>query len=172
MKKRTWINLSVGAVSLALLTGFGCQNKAAMKALEELTGQMAEEAKANHEILTGLRGDLDACRTPLSKLRSAPAVVAGENALELPSLEGAPSVAKLEAYKKALSDTIEKQKLLVDALKADGERCAQDLAQARKKVAAAAKAPAKEAEPTAVKKAEETGAPTSGVRSRYKPRTN
>ena len=99
-------------------------------------------------------------------------------------LEGEASVSSLEALNKALNETMEKQKSALTELEATSKQCTTDLAAARTEQQAAAKAKAdadaaakaqaasskkkaNDKKPTAVKKAEEEGTPTKGVRSRY-----
>ena len=107
-----------------------------------------------------------------------------EASVEVPALEGEPSLTSLEALKNKLSDALESQKAMLAELKAKGEQCTKDLEAARAEAKAAAEAEAAAAaqaaakqeaaskkkatkKPTAVKKAEEQGTPTKGVRSRY-----
>jgi hypothetical protein len=145
----------------AVMAG-GCQNQAAIKALQDSTALLSDQATKLDQQLVELSKTFATCTTRLSRYVKQPATTEAEK-LEVPTFTGEPKVKALEEYKTALTDLIAKQEARLTELKTAGEKCAVDLAAARKKAAAAAK-------PTAVKQAEKAGTTTTGMGTRYKKR--
>lgn len=178
-----------GAIALACVAAFvGCKNdEAAIKALEELTTQLAEQVEAQNEKIAGLTGEVETCMKDLANTKGEAVVLTSSTTtVSVPSLEGESTKDALEALKKALNDASDTQKAAIEGLEMKKSQCVKDLEAARAEAEAAAEAKAaaeaeaaakKEAarpkrkpaekKPTAVKKAEEEGTPTKGVRSRY-----
>ncbi len=184
------------AIALAVSAGLtGCEDSTAVKALQDLTTELSDQVAEANEELTNLADQLQTCMKDLAETKGEAAVITSKDpTVESPSLEGEVSLAGLEELKKALSETIDKQKVAMTELKTKVEGCMKDLdaakaeaeeaaaaeaeaaAAAEAEAAAAAEAAKKKAgakkrktpeKPTAVKEAEKTGAPTKGVRSRY-----
>lgn len=187
MKRKQVVLATV--VALAGAAGLaGCKDdSAAIQALQELTTQLSQQVADQNDALTSMTEKLQGCMKDLATTKGEAVVITSKDAkVDVPSLEGEASVASLEALKKALNETVEKQKSALAELEASSKQCVTDLEVARAAQEAAAKAKAEaEAEaaakkqaadskrkaadkkPTAVKKAEEEGTPTKGVRSRY-----
>jgi chromosome segregation ATPase len=164
--------LFFGAAALGLAVTAGCQNEAAVKALQELTAKLTDTVNQQNNELSTLAGQMESCKMDLAKLHREGALVKSEDPrIEVPAVSGTVNVSSLENLKKALTETAEKQKARLEELRMAADTCRKDLATA-KQVAARAKAatPREPAKPTAVKKAEAAGQPTSGVKSRYKTR--
>jgi colicin import membrane protein len=170
-----------GAAGLA-----GCKDdSAAIQALQELTTQLSQQVADQNDALTSMTEKVQGCMKDLATTKGEAVVITSKDAgVDVPSLEGEASVASLEALKKALNETVEKQKNALAELEASSKQCVADLEAARAAQEAAAKAKAEaeaaakqqaadskrkaaDKKPTAVKKAEEAGTPTKGVRSRY-----
>lgn len=174
----------VFALTAALV---GCKDDtAAVEALQELNGQLAERIGEQNAELASTAAELQQCMKDLANTKGEAVIISSvETEVQVPVLEGEANLASLEALKKSLNETLDAQKATLEELKTKREQCAKDLeaAQAEAKAAAeaeaaaeaaAAKAKAKEAaaqktkkKPTAVREAEEKGEPTKGVRSRY-----
>ena len=153
-------------VVLAFVTaGVGCQDEAAIKALEELTNHLSETAKEQSQQLSTLSAQIQTCTVDLAKAsKKATAIKEAGGSIDLPTLSGDRNLVTLEAHKLALNETIDKQKARIGELGADNEKCAEALAEARRK------ARAHKRKPEAVKKREAQGKPTTGAASRYKKR--
>ena len=177
------------AMALAVTAGLtGCKDEAALKALQDLTGELSNQVAEKNQELTSVAKELQTCMADLVKTKNEAVVIeAADVTVEAPALEGETNMASLEALKTALNGAIDKQKAALAELKTKVEQCGKDLeaaraaaeaaaaeaaaaeaaaAEAKAKEEAAAKKP-KEKKPTAVKEAEEKGTPTKGVRSRY-----
>lgn len=187
MKRKQVVLATVVAVAGAAGLA-GCKDdSAAIQALQELTTQLSQQVAEQNDALTSMTEKVQGCMKDLATTKGEAVVITSKDAgVDVPSLEGEASVASLEALKTALNETVEKQKNALAELEASSKQCMADLEAARAAQEAAAKAKAEaEAEaaakqqaadskgkaadkkPTAVKKAEEQGTPTKGVRSRY-----
>lgn len=174
------------AIAMASAAGLaGCKDDtAAVKALQDLNAQLAEQVIETNEDLANTAVELQECMKNLAKTKGEAVVVSSvETEVEVPVVEGEATVASLEALKKSLNETLENQKAMLAELETKSEQCAEDLEAAQAEAKAAAEAAAAEAaankeaaakkkaaekkKPTAVRKAEEQGTPTKGVRSRY-----
>jgi flagellar biosynthesis chaperone FliJ len=180
------------AMALALAAGLtGCKDEAALKALQDLTGELSNQVAEKNQELTNVAKELQTCLADLAKTKNEAVVIeAADATVEAPSLEGEANMASLEALKTALNETIDKQKTALSELKTKVEQCGKDLeaakaaaeaaaaeaakaAEAAAAEAAAAEAAAKKPkkkEPTMVKEREAEGRPTTGVGSRYQKR--
>jgi len=182
VKRKQVVLAMVVAVAAAGLAG--CKDdSAAIQALQELTTQLSQQVAEQNDVLTSMTEKVQGCMKDLATTKGEAVVITSKDAaVDVPSLEGEASVASLEALKQALSETAEKQKSALTELEATSKQCMMDLEAARAEQQAAAKAKADAAakkqaadskrkaadkKPTAVKKAEEEGTPTKGVRSRY-----
>jgi peptidoglycan hydrolase CwlO-like protein len=176
-------------MALALAAGLtGCKDEAALKALQDLTGELSNQVAEKNQELTSVAKELQTCMADLAKTKNEAVVIeAADVTVEAPALEGETNMASLEALKTALNGAIDKQKAALAELKTKVEQCGKDLeaakaaaeaaaaeaakaAEAAAAEAAAAQAAAKkpkEKKPTAVREAEKKGEPTKGVRSRY-----
>jgi flagellar biosynthesis chaperone FliJ len=176
-------------MALALAAGLtGCKDEAALKALQDLTGELSNQVAEKNQELTSVAKELQTCMADLAKTKNEAVVIeAADVTVEAPALEGETNMASLEALKTALNGAIDKQKTALSELKTKVEQCGKDLeaakaaaeaaaaeaakaAEAAAAEAAAAQAAAKkpkEKKPTAVREAEKKGEPTKGVRSRY-----
>lgn len=179
-RKVTWLS---GWITLAVAFGLvGCEQKddTAVKALEELTAQLAQQVEDQNEELAALTAEVETCMKDVANTKGGAVVTASSTTtVSVPSLEGESTKESLEALKTALKEASETQKAALSELEAKKAQCAKDLEAARAEAEAAAKAAAakkeaarekrkaEEKKPTAVKKAEEEGTPTKGVRSRY-----
>lgn len=180
-------------VALAVSAGLtGCEDSTAVKALQDLTTELSDQVAEANEELTNLADQLQTCMKDLAETKGEAVVITGEDAtVETPSLEGEVNLASLEALKKALSETLDKQKVALTELKTKVETCTKDLAtaktEAEEAAAAAAEAEAAAAaEAEAAKKAaakkrapkksvmekqrEAEGRPATGIGSRYEKR--
>ena len=177
------------AVALALVAGLmGCKDdSAAVSALQELTTELSMEVEEQNETLTNLSAEIETCMKNLAETKGEAVVITSKSVeVDVPSLEGEATVDSLGALKAALKETVDEQKAAIDELSEKKAQCDEDLEAARaeaeaaaaaeaeaaaeeaaKKAAARNKRPARQAKPTAVRKAEEEGKPTTGVRSRY-----
>ncbi len=183
------------AIALAVTAGLiGCKDDTAVKALQDLTSELSDQVESGNATLTDLAEQLQSCMKDLAETKGEAVVITGEDAtVETPSLEGEVNLASLEALKKALSETLDKQKVALTELKTKVETCAKDLAtaktEAEEAAAAAAEAEAEAAaaaEAEAAKKAaakkrapkksvmekqrEAEGRPATGIGSRYEKR--
>ncbi|MDH3201117.1 MAG: hypothetical protein OEM15_09510 [Myxococcales bacterium] len=185
------------AIALAMSAGLiGCEDSTAVKALQDLTTELSDQVAEANEELTNLADQLQTCMKDLAETKGEAMVITSKDAtVESPSLEGEVNLAGLEELKKALNETIDKQKVAMTELKTKVEGCATDLAAAKTEAeeAAAAEAAAEaeaaaaaEAEaakkkatgkkkatektPTIVKEREAEGRPTTGTGSRYEKR--
>ena len=174
------------ALALALVAGLmGCKkdDSAAVSALQELTTELSMEVKDQNETLTNLTAEIETCMKNLAETKGEAVVITSKSAeVEVPSLEGEATVESLSALKAALKETVDEQKAAIDELSETKAQCDKDLeaaraeaeaaaaaaeAEAAKKAAARKKRDAEPEKPTAVRKAEEEGKSTRGVRSRY-----
>lgn len=173
--------LVASAIAVAFAAGLsGCKDdSAAIKALEELTGQLSQQIADLNKEIAAVAASLQTCLTDVAKTKGEAAVVtSAESGVEAPALQGEPSLESLEALKKSLTETLESQKSKLADLKSKAEQCAKDLEAARAEAEAAAKAKAaaaaaaKKAEekPAVVKQREAEGRPTTGTGSRYQKR--
>lgn len=183
------------AIALAVTAGLiGCKDDTAVKALQDLTSELSDQVESGNATLTDLAEQLQSCMKDLAETKGEAVVITGEDAtVETPSLEGEVNLASLEALKKALSETLDKQKVALTELKTKVETCTKDLAtaktEAEEAAAAAAEAEAEAAaaaEAEAAKKAaakkrapkksvmekqrEAEGRPATGIGSRYEKR--
>ncbi len=183
------------AIALAVTAGLiGCKDDTAVKALQDLTSELSDQVESGNATLTDLAEQLQSCMKDLAETKGEAVVITGEDAtVETPSLEGEVNLASLEALKKALSETLDKQKVALTELKTKVETCTQALApaktEAEEAAAAAAEAEAEAAaaaEAEAAKKAaakkrapkksvmekqrEAEGRPATGIGSRYEKR--
>ncbi len=181
------------AIALAVTAGLiGCKDDTAVKALQDLTSELSDQVESGNATLTDLAEQLQSCMKDLAETKGEAVVITGEDAtVETPSLEGEVNLASLEALKKALSETLDKQKVALTELKTKVETCTKDLAtaktEAEEAAAAAAEAEAAAAaEAEAAKKAaakkrapkksvmekqrEADGRPATGIGSRYEKR--
>jgi colicin import membrane protein len=177
-RKQVWVAL---AIATALAAGLsGCKDdSAAIKALQDLNGQLSQQIVDLNEEAATAAASLQTCLADVAKTKGEAVVVTSvESEVEVPVLEGEPSLESLEALKKSLTETLESQKATLAELKSKAEQCAKDLEAARAEAEAAAKAKAaaaaaakKEAEkPAVVKQREAEGRPTKGTGSRYQKR--
>jgi flagellar biosynthesis chaperone FliJ len=195
--KQAFLYCAIALWSLAGLTG--CKNDSgAISALEELTTQLSDQVAEQNEELSSLTEGLQTCMKGLAAAKGEAVVIKSSDATaDVPSLEGEASVESLGALKKALNETIEKQKGALAELKGKSEQCAKDLqvvqeaaeaeavadaealaaaeaeaaaAAAANKAAARKKRPAAKKKPTVVKEREAEGRPTTGTGSRYEKR--
>lgn len=181
------------AMALALVAGLmGCKDdSAAVSALQELTTELSTEAAEQNEKLTSLTAEIQTCMKDLAETKGEAVVITSKSAeVDIPSLEGEATTESLGALKTALKETVDKQKAALGELEEQMGQCSKDLEAARAEAEAAAAAEAEAAaaaeaeaakkaaaqkkraaqrakKPTAVRKAEEEGKPTTGVRSRY-----
>ncbi len=184
-------------VALAVSAGLtGCEDSTAVKALQDLTTELSDQVAEANEELTNLADQLQTCMKDLAETKGEAVVITSKDpTVESPSLEGEVNLAGLEELKKALNETIDKQKVAMTELKTKVEGCMKDLdaakaeaeeaAAAEAEAAAAAEAEAAAAE--AAKKAaaakkrapkksvmekelEAEGRPTKGMGSRYQQR--
>ena len=176
----------LGMGLLLALAFAGCQNKAAIQAIQELTTKMTDQVKTNHESLSSMTQELNACKTTLAEVQGVAAVVSELPALEIPSAPEKIDMASLEAYKQTLTDLVNKQDVSLTELKTNASACATELADAQAKKAEMEAAAAKKAtgtktatkvekkveevKSTAEKQAEAAGTATKGIKSRYKKR--
>ncbi len=183
------------AIALAVTAGLiGCKDDTAVQALQDLTSELSDQVESGNATLTDLAEQLQSCMKDLAETKGEAVVITGEDAtVETPSLEGEVNLASLEALKKALSETLDKQKVALTELKTKVETCTKDLAtaktEAEEAAAAAAEAEAEAAaaaEAEAAKKAaakkrapkksvmekqrEAEGRPATGIGSRYEKR--
>jgi hypothetical protein len=197
VKSKQWIVAVMAA--LVVVTGIlGCtKDDTAVKALQELTNQQLEAAKASNEELTKIAGEIEDCQAEVAKTKGEPAVIKSKDVtVEMPELVGEATVESLEALKAAVAETMKKQATTLSNLTAAQEACAADLTAAKeaaeaalaeadaaaeaeaaaaaeaeeaaKKKAAARKAKVKK--PAMVKEQEEKGVPTKGADSAFKKR--
>jgi chromosome segregation ATPase len=171
--------LVASAIAVAFAAGLsGCKDdSAAIKALEELTGQLSQQIADLNKEIAAVAASLQTCLTDVAKTKGEAAVVtSAESGVEVPALQGEPSLESLEALKKSLTETLESQKSKLADLKSKAEQCAKDLeaaraeADAKAKAAAAAAAKKAEEKPAVVKQREAEGRPTTGTGSRYQKR--
>ena len=181
------------AMALALVAGLmGCKDdSAAVSALQELTTELSMEVKDQNETLTSLTAEIQTCMKDLAETKGEAVVITSKSVeVDVPSLEGEATVESLGALKAALKETVAEQKTAIDELSETKAQCDKDLEAARAEAEAAGAAEAEAAaaaeaeaakqaaakkkrdaqrakKPTAVRKAEEEGKPTTGVRSRY-----
>jgi len=200
VKSKQWIVAVLAA--LVVVSGMlGCTKKddTAVKALQELTNQQLEAAKASNEALTKIAGEIEDCQADVAKTKGEPAVIKSKDVtVEMPELVGEVTVESLEALKAAIAETAKKQATAMSELTAAKEACDADLAEAKeaaeaataeadaaaaaaaeaetaakeaaaKKKAAAARR-AKKKKPAIVKQREAEGRPTTGTGSRYEKR--
>ena len=190
VKSKQWIVAVLAA--LVVVSGMlGCtKDDTAVKALQELTNQQLEAAKASNEELTNIAGEIEDCQAEVAKAKGEPAVIKSKDVtVETPELVGEATVESLEALKAAIAETAKKQATALSELTAAKEACDADLAEAeaaaeaaqaeadaaaeaeaaakaaaaKKKAAAARRAKRK---PKAVREAEAQGKPSTGARSR------
>ena len=178
-RNHTWPS---GAIALAIAAGLvGCKNDdAAIKALEELTTQLAQQVDDQNEEIAALTAEVEACMKDVANTKGEAVVMAeSTTTVSVPSLEGESTQESLEALKTALKEASEAQKAALSALEAKKAQCAEDLEAARakaeaakeaKKEAARKKRKAEEAKPAAAKEREAEGRPTTGTGSRYQKR--
>jgi len=134
---------------LVVVTGMlGCKkDDTAVKALQELTNQQLDAAKAANKELTKLAEAIETCQADVAKTKGEPAVIKTKDvAVETPELVGEATVESLEALKAALAETTKKQATAMSELKAAQEACAADLTAAAEAADAAAADAAAEAE--------------------------
>jgi SWI/SNF-related matrix-associated actin-dependent regulator 1 of chromatin subfamily A len=190
------------AIALAVSAGLtGCEDSTAVTALQDLTTELSDQVAEVNEELTNLAEQLQTCMKDLAETKGEAVVITSTDAtVESPSLEGEVNLAALEELKKALNETIDKQKVAMTELKTKVEGCMKDLdaakAEAEEAAAAEAEAAAAEAEaaaaaeaeaaaakkktgakkrkaeekPAIVKEREAEGRPTTGTGSRYEKR--
>ncbi|MDH3622539.1 MAG: hypothetical protein OES69_09525 [Myxococcales bacterium] len=188
-------------IALAVSAGLtGCEDSTAVKALQDLTTELSDQVAEANEELTNLADQLQTCMKDLAETKGEAAVITSKDpTVESPSLEGEVNLAGLEELKKALNETIDKQKVAMTELKTKVEGCMKDLdaakaeaeeaaaaeaeaaaaaeaeaaaaaeAEAAKKKTAAKKRKAEE-KPAIVKQREAEGRPTTGTGSRYEKR--
>lgn len=138
VKSKQWTVAVVAA--LVVVTGMlGCKkDDTAVKALQELTNQQLEAAKASNEELTNIAGEIEDCQADVAKAKGEPAVIKSkEVTVETPELVGEATVESLEALKAAIAETMKKQATALSELKAAQEACAADLAAAEEAAEAA-----------------------------------
>ena len=140
----------LGMGLLLALAFAGCQNKAAIQAIQELTTKMTDQVKTNHESLSSMTQELNACKTTLAEVQGVAAVVSELPALEIPSAPEKIDMASLEAYKQTLTDLVNKQDVSLTELKTNASACATELADAQAKKAEMEAAAAKKAEGNAL----------------------
>jgi len=163
--KRTQVFAACTVAFVFATVGVGCQDEAAIKALGELTDNLAKTADEQQAQLTTLSGQIETCKADLAKVsKKATVIEQAGGVIDIPTLSGDRNLVTLEAHKLALNETIDKQKARIGELDADNEKCAEELTQARRKVRA------QKRKPEAVKRREAQGEPTTGAASRYKKR--
>lgn len=182
-RKVTWLS---GWITLAVAFGLvGCEQKddTAVKALEELTAQLAQQVEDQNEELAALTAEVETCMKDVANTKGGAVVTASSTTtVSVPSLEGESTKESLEALKTALKEASETQKAALSELEAKKAQCAKDLEAARAEAEAAAKAAAAKKEaarekrkagekkPAAAKEREAEGRPTTGTGSRYQKR--
>ena len=183
-------------VALSVAAGvLGCeQDDTAIKALKELTTKLEDTIAEQSKELANLATEIETCMADVAKAKGEAAVIKSQEVdIETPELVGEASMEALESYKTALTEAVDAQAAKMKELQSALDGCKADLAaaneaaEAEAEAAAAAEAEAaaaaaedaaaakkkaaarraKQKKPTAVKKAEEEGKPTTGVRSRY-----
>ena len=138
VKSKQWTVAVMAA--LVVVTGvLGCtKDDTAVKALQELTNQQLEAAKASNEELTKIAGEIEDCQAEVAKTKGEPAVIKSKDVnVETPELVGEATLESLEALKAAIAETTKKQATALSNLKAAQEACAADLAEAKEAVEAA-----------------------------------
>jgi hypothetical protein len=157
VKSKQWI-VAVMAALVVVAGMLGCtKDDTAVKALQELTNQQLDAAKASNEKLTKIAGEIEDCQAEVAKAKGEPAVIKSKDvAIETPELVGEVTIESLEALKSAIAETTKKQATALSNLEAAQEACAADLAAAKEAAEAAlAEADAAaEAEATAAAEAE------------------
>jgi len=140
VKPKQWIVAVLAA--LVVVSGMlGCTKKddTAVKALQELTTQQLEAAKASNEALTKIAGEIEDCQAEVAKTKGEPAVIKTKDvAVAMPELVGEATVESLEALKAAIAETTKKQATALSELTAAKEACDADLAEAKEAAEAAA----------------------------------
>ncbi len=139
VKSKQWI---VAVLAALVVVGgmLGCTKKddTAVKALQELTNQQLEAAKASNEELTKIAGEIEDCQAEVAKTKGEPAVIKSKDvAVATPELVGEATVESLEALKTAIAETTKKQATALSELEAALEACDADLAEAEEAAAAA-----------------------------------
>ena len=173
----TWLLVAIAVAIAASVIGCKKNDDAAIKALEELTAQLSAQVEEQNTAIEKLAADVEGCMKDLAEAKGGAVVMTTiDSEVAVPSLEGEVSVESLEALKSALNEASDAQKAAMKDLEAKKAQCAEDLEAAQAAAAAEAEAAEKAAarkrrqqkkKPTAVRKAEEEGKPTQGVRSRY-----
>ncbi|MGB5351083.1 MAG: hypothetical protein WBN10_15865, partial [Polyangiales bacterium] len=139
MKSKQWIVAVLAA--LVVVSGMlGCTKKddTAVKALQELTNQQLEAAKASNEELTKIAGEIEDCQAEVAKAKGEPAVIKSKDvAVATPELVGEATVESLEALKTAIAETTKKQAMALSELEAALEACDADLTEAEEAAEAA-----------------------------------
>ncbi|MBT8452357.1 MAG: hypothetical protein KJO40_10355, partial [Deltaproteobacteria bacterium] len=131
MKSKQWIVAVLAA--LVVVSGMlGCtKDDTAVKALQELTNQQLEAAKASNEALTEIAGEIEDCQAEVAKAKGEPAVIKSKDVtVETPELVGEATIESLEALKAAIAETAKKQATALSELTAAKEACDADLAEA------------------------------------------
>lgn len=196
MKSTKTILTLVVALSVAAGV-LGCeQDDTAIKALKELTTKLEDTIAEQSKELANLATEIESCMADVAKAKGEAAVIKSQEVdIETPELVGEASMEALESYKTALTEAVDAQAAKMKDLQNALDGCKADLTAANEAAEAAAEAEAaaaaeaeaaaasaedaaaakkkaaarraKQKKPTAVKKAEEEGKPTTGVRSRY-----
>ena len=138
MKSKQWTVAVMAA--LVVVTGMlGCEkDDTAVKALQELTNQQLDAAKASNKELTKIAGEIEDCQAEVAKTKGEPAVIkTKEVTVETPELVGEATVESLEALKAAIAETMKEQATALSNLEAEQEACAADLAAAKEAAEAA-----------------------------------
>ncbi len=138
VKSKQWI-VAVMAALVVVAGMLGCtKDDTAVKALQELTNQQLDAAKASNEELTKIAGEIEDCQAEVAKTKGEAAVIKSKDVtVEMPELVGETTVESLEALKTAIAETTKKQATTLSNLTAAQEACAADLAEAKEAVEAA-----------------------------------
>jgi colicin import membrane protein len=146
------------AITVAVAAGLvGCKkDDTAVNALQDLTNELSDQVAEQNKELTSLAEQHQTCVKDLAKTKNEAVVITATDAtVEVPSLEGEANVTSLDALKKALNKSLDKQKAALTELKTKNEQCGKDLeaAKADAEAAEAAEAEAAAAEAAAKKRA-------------------
>ena len=146
------------AITVAVAAGLvGCKkDDTAVNALQDLTNELSDQVAEQNKELTSLAEQHQTCVKDLAKTKNEAVVITATDAtVEVPSLEGEANATSLDALKKALNKSLDKQKAALTELKTKNEQCGKDLeaAKADAEAAEAAEAEAAAAEAAAKKRA-------------------
>jgi colicin import membrane protein len=144
------------AITVAVAAGLvGCKkDDTAVNALQDLTNELSDQVAEQNKELTSLAEQHQTCVKDLAKTKNEAVVITATDAtVEVPSLEGEANVTSLDALKKALNKSLDKQKAALTELKTKNEQCGKDLEAAKADAEAAATAEAEAAEAAEAKAA-------------------